>query len=133
MERRLSNVQLQQRIDSASIRSSRGSQDSGYQQARLSIDSSRQGKLGINCNINNKTEKKKIYNHHDEENDNNYSRNTKSFTQFSDGFTYNNYYNNFNEKRSRVSFWETIAGLVCSLGALATRAAKMATRRSDFI
>lgn len=35
------------------------------------------------------------------------------------------------EKRRRPSLWETLTGLVCSLGALATRAAKMAARRGD--
>ncbi|KAG7203210.1 hypothetical protein KM043_010316 [Ampulex compressa] len=34
-------------------------------------------------------------------------------------------------KRRRTTFWETLTGLVCSLGALASRAAKMATRRGD--
>ena len=35
------------------------------------------------------------------------------------------------KKRRRPSLWETLTGLVCSLGALATRAAKMAARRGD--
>ncbi|KOC64781.1 hypothetical protein WH47_00284 [Habropoda laboriosa] len=34
-------------------------------------------------------------------------------------------------KRRRTTFWETLTGLVCSLGALASRAAKMATRRGE--
>lgn len=34
-------------------------------------------------------------------------------------------------KRRRTTFWETLTGLVCSLGALASRAAKMAARRGD--
>ncbi|KAF7397331.1 hypothetical protein HZH68_008553 [Vespula germanica] len=34
-------------------------------------------------------------------------------------------------KRRRTTLWETLTGLVCSLGALATRAAKMAARRGD--
>lgn len=35
------------------------------------------------------------------------------------------------QKRRRSTLWETITGLVCSLGALATRAAKMTARRTD--
>ena len=35
------------------------------------------------------------------------------------------------QKRRRTSLWETLTGLVCSLGALATRAAKMAARRGE--
>ncbi|KAH0568413.1 hypothetical protein KQX54_020787 [Cotesia glomerata] len=38
-----------------------------------------------------------------------------------------------NQKRRRPTLWETLAGLVCSLGALASRAAKMAARRSDML
>ncbi|CAD1468928.1 unnamed protein product [Heterotrigona itama] len=34
-------------------------------------------------------------------------------------------------KTRRTTFWETLTGLVCSLGALASRAAKMATRRGE--
>lgn len=34
------------------------------------------------------------------------------------------------KKVRRTTLWEALTGLVCSLGALATRAAKMATRRS---
>jgi cation transport ATPase len=34
-------------------------------------------------------------------------------------------------KRRRATFWEALTGLVCSLGALATRAAKMAAGRSE--
>ena len=35
------------------------------------------------------------------------------------------------QKRRRMSLWETLTGLVCSLGALASRAAKMAARRGE--
>lgn len=35
------------------------------------------------------------------------------------------------QKRRRTSLWEALTGLVCSLGALASRAAKMAARRSE--
>lgn len=33
------------------------------------------------------------------------------------------------QKTRRTTLWEALTGLVCSLGALATRAAKLATRR----
>lgn len=52
--------------------------------------------------------------------------------QPSNAYSYYNYQAQagFN-KRRRTTFWETLTGLVCSLGALATRAAKMAARKAE--
>ncbi|KAK2575617.1 hypothetical protein KPH14_011321 [Odynerus spinipes] len=44
---------------------------------------------------------------------------------------YMGYVGQTTRKRRRATLWETLTGLVCSLGALATRAAKMAARRGD--
>lgn len=35
------------------------------------------------------------------------------------------------QKRRKTTIWEALTGLVCSLGALATRTAKMAARKSE--
>lgn len=121
MDRRLSNVQL--------MRSSRS--NSAHSQVSFSVPSladntSRQSSwTAQSINVNPPF----FYNqpsnvNSDSVNNNNATNNMNSsyyYYQSQAGFN----------KRRRTTLWETITGLVCSLGALATRAAKMAARRAE--
>lgn len=127
MERRLSNVQLQQHLheerhhcqqqqhrhsnSSGGTSSPRQSVDRNDQEHRRSI--LQQPRSSANARPNNAT-----YENHAADNDR-YA-----------GY-YLGYVGQAAHKRRRTTFWETLTGLVCSLGALASRAAKMAARRSD--
>lgn len=108
MDRRLSNVQLQARMI----------------EARLSLESNGQSSMSeqrlfmMNNNF--------IYRQSD---------GTTRTTRREDSYSSQGptrHYHQLPQKRRRSTLWETITGLVCSLGALATRAAKMtAARRTD--
>lgn len=132
MDRRLSNVQLQQHLyeeqryhrhsnaSYGSVASSRRSIDRNGQEHRRSILQQPRSSVA--------------------------ARSSNSGSSGNGGGAYENRANNNNDrhagyylgyvgqaahKRRRTTFWETLTGLVCSLGALASRAAKMAARRGD--
>uniref|UniRef100_A0A6V7HNK6 Uncharacterized protein n=1 Tax=Bracon brevicornis TaxID=1563983 RepID=A0A6V7HNK6_9HYME len=113
MDRRLSNVQ-QLRRESATSRGSRASYDSGY--SRVTSDG-RQSKI-----VKHQPRSRSSA---DESQRDSIKTRSRTHSAYSD--------NQWQEKRRRPTFWETVAGLVCSLGALASRAAKVATRRADYI
>lgn len=145
MDRRLSNVQIQQQMRRDSDSRSR-CRDNGYSPSRLQRDP-RQGRGVVKQqprsrssyaepvdNINNSCSNNNNHNINNNSNNNNNSYNCRGYSRNFPGFT-DSYWRGqaANQKRRRPTLWETLAGLVCSLGALASRAAKMAARRSDML
>lgn len=116
MDRRLSNVQQHMRSESETRRS----QDSG-QSVKFVIDHQ------VGNGVVWQQPRSKSNGDTTDNNDRRFS--SRTITGFS-----NDYYLGQNEqKRRRPSLWEALAGLVCSLGAWASRAAKMAARRGDML
>lgn len=129
MDRRLSNVQLQQHLyeeqhrfrqqhrhsnassGGNSISSPRRSIDRNGQEHRRSILQQPRSSVGARSS--------------------NGSSNHENRTGSNADRHYLGYVGQAAHKRRRTTFWETLTGLVCSLGALASRAAKMAARRGD--
>lgn len=104
MDRRLSNVQQQLRRESDAV--SRKSQESRNSYSEMSQRHSIVHQPKIGSSVENGTGER--------------------------GFGYAVYPPGLaQQKRRRTSLWEALTGLVCSLGALASRAAKMAARRSE--
>jgi len=129
MDRRLSNVQLQQHLyeeqhrfrqqhrhsnASSGVSSPRRSIDRNGQEHRRSI--LQQPKSSVSAKSSNGGG-----NH-----ENRTANNNDQYANY-----YLGYVGQAAHKRRRTTFWETLTGLVCSLGALASRAAKMAARRGD--
>ncbi|XP_043273085.1 uncharacterized protein [Venturia canescens] len=144
MDRRLSNVQQAQfRYDTESHR---GSQDA------TSLHSTLVGSNASTKSFNNRSNRENVNNgshrsshgsivkqprsskHNNEQfiETNKHANKRGSYQRYFAGFT-ETYATINGEKRRRPTLWETLTGLVCSLGALATRAAKMAARRGDSI
>lgn len=131
MDRRLSNVQLQQQLfedQRQRHRHSNGSGGSGVSSPRRSIDRNgqehrrsilQQPRSSVGARSNNGGGGGGTYENRAAGNNDRYS-----------GY-YLGYVGQAAHKRRRTTFWETLTGLVCSLGALASRAAKMAARRGD--
>ncbi|KAK0087546.1 hypothetical protein PV325_000796 [Microctonus aethiopoides] len=117
MDRRLSNVQqAQMRFDTEARRS----QDSGTMRIQLE-DKNNRGVV---------KHQPKSRSSADGSADNSSRGFPRSFSGYP---TDSHWYDQSNEKRRRATLWEALAGLVCSLGALASRAAKMAARRNDIL
>lgn len=126
MDRRLSNVQLQQHIyeeqrhrhrhsnGSSGVSSPRRSIDRNGQEHRRSI--MQQPRSSVGARSSNGGGGIGAYE----------NRNNDRYAGY-----YLGYVGEAAHKRRRTTFWETLTGLVCSLGALASRAAKMAARRGD--
>lgn len=133
MDRRLSNVQLQQQFyeeQRQHHRYSNGSGGSGVSSPRRSIDRSGQehrrsilqqprSSVGARSSNGGGGGVGAAYETRAAGNNDRYA-----------GY-YLGYVGQAAHKRRRTTFWETLTGLVCSLGALASRAAKMAARRGD--
>lgn len=135
MDRRLSNVQLQQQLYEEQRQHHRhsnggsgGSGGSGVSSPRRSIDRSgqehrrsilQQPRSSVGARSNNGGSGGGTY-------ENRASGNNDRYAGYYLGYVGQAAY-----KRRRTTFWETLTGLVCSLGALASRAAKMAARRGD--
>lgn len=134
MDRRLSNVQLQQQLYEEQRQhhrhSNSGSGGSGVSSPRRSIDRNGQeyrrsilqqprSSVGARSNSGSAGPGGGTYETRATGNNDRYA-----------GY-YLGYVGQAAHKRRRTTFWETLTGLVCSLGALASRAAKMAARRGD--
>ncbi|KAL6263794.1 hypothetical protein P5V15_003877 [Pogonomyrmex californicus] len=134
MDRRLSNVQLQQQLyeeQRQHHRHSNGSGGSGVSSPRRSIDRTGQehrrsilqqprSSVGARSSIGSGGGGGGTY-------ENRTAGNNDRYADYYLGYVLGQ----AAHKRRRTTFWETLTGLVCSLGALASRAAKMAARRSD--
>ncbi|EFN64471.1 hypothetical protein EAG_03561 [Camponotus floridanus] len=129
MDRRLSNVQLQQHFyEEQRHRHRHSNGSSGVSSPRRSIDRSgqeqrrsilQQPRSSVGAKSSNGGSVGGAYENLNGGNNDRYA-----------GY-YLGYVGQAAHKRRRTTFWETLTGLVCSLGALASRAAKMAARRGD--
>ncbi|XP_034942495.1 serum factor response D-like [Chelonus insularis] len=131
MERRLSNVQLKLRRESES---SYNSYDSCTDEVASSTRSTHKSQIASNNNNNNNNNinVSNIVKQQPKSHSINQTNHFKGFNKVNfQGQLPNEYWQQNNIKRCRPTLWETLAGLVCSLGALASRAAKMATRRNE--
>ncbi|KAM0726752.1 hypothetical protein ACS0PU_006913 [Formica fusca] len=129
MDRRLSNVQLQQHLyEEQRHRHRHSNGSSGISSPRRSIDRNgqehcrsilQQPRSSVGARSNGGGSIGGAYENRAAGNNDRYA-----------GY-YLGYVGQAAHKRRRTTFWETLTGLVCSLGALASRAAKMAARRGD--
>lgn len=117
MDRRLSNVQLQQHLYEAD--------DNQYYQQRYGDGSPRQS-------VDHQEQRRSIV-QQPKSARSSVGRSDSASDRGTDRYAgyYLGYVGQAAHKRRRTTFWETLTGLVCSLGALASRAAKMATRRGE--
>lgn len=121
MDRRLSNVQLQQRLYES---------ESGYQQRYG--DGSPCHSIDQTADHQQQQQRPSIV-QQPKSARSSVGRSDSGSDRGNDRYTgyYLGYVGQAVHKRRRTTFWETLTGLVCSLGALASRAAKMATRRGE--